>query len=175
MRKLVVLLTGLFAAFLAFLGIVLGFGVALGLSQIQCCQQLPRSARKGHLIVLVAVHLGQRLVGRITERVAPHVENALRRQRGFFAGHLLACQQGQSCLDRQLILAGHAVVAFGLALLRQFRLQVRRHACHMPRTDDFDPRLFERVVDILRLAPRRHAGGMHRIVVMPQAQRERIR
>ncbi len=85
-----------------------------------------------------------------------------------------ASRDSAAC-DRQLVLAGHAVVAFGLALLAQFRVQIGRDARHVARTDHLDARLFERVVDVLRLAARRHAGGVHRIVVMAQAQRDRVR
>ena len=96
----------------------------------------------------------------------------LRCRRRLLAGHLFACQQRQRRLDRQLILAGHAVVAFGLAFLRQFGLQVGGDTRHVARADDFDADLFQCVVDVLRFAPRRHAGGVHRIVVMAQAQRD---
>ena len=114
---LLVLLAGLFAAVLAFLGLVLRVGVALGFGQIERGQQFPRGAREGHLVVLRAVHLDQRRVGRLAQRVAPHVQDALRRRRRRLARHLLARQQGQRRRDRQLVLARHAVVAFGLALL----------------------------------------------------------
>ena len=90
------------------------------------------------------------------------------------ARHLLAREQRQRRLDRQLVLARHAVVALGLALLAQLRLQVGGDARHVARADHLDPHLLERVVDVLRLAPRRHAGGVHRIVVVAQPQRERI-
>ena len=90
------------------------------------------------------------------------------------AGNLFARQQRQRLVDRQLILAGHAVVAFGLAFLGQLGAQVGVDAVHVARADDLDADLFEGIVGVLRLPPRRHALGVNRVVVMAQAQRDGV-
>ena len=68
----VVLLAGLFAAVLTVLGVVVGFGLDLGLRQIQRRQQFSRGAGERVLVVLRVGHFGQRGVGVIAQRVAPH-------------------------------------------------------------------------------------------------------
>jgi len=60
-----------------------------------------------------------------------------------FAGQTFAGQQGQHLVDRQLVLAGHAVVAFGLAFLGQLGAQVGMHAVHEARADGFDADLLQ--------------------------------
>jgi hypothetical protein len=73
-----------------------------------------------------------------------------------------------------LVFAGHAVVAFGLAFLRQLGAQIGGDTGHMLRADHFHPRLFQRVVRVLCLAASGHAGGVHRIVVVAQAQAQSV-
>ena len=162
------------AAFLAFLGLVLRFGVDLRLGQVERREQPAGSTGEGTLVRLCRFHLGQRGVGAFAQRVAPQIEDALRRGRRFLAGHLFPRQQGERRGDRQLVLAGHAVVAFGLAFLRQLGAQVGRDAGHVLRADHFHAGLLQRVVGVLRLAAGRHARGVQRVVVVAQAQAERV-
>ena len=42
------------------------------------------------------------------------------------------------------------------------------HAEHMLGADDLHPHLLKRIISIFRLTPRRHAGSVHPVVVVPQ-------
>jgi hypothetical protein len=170
----VVLLAGLLAAILVFVGVVVRLGLGLRLGQIHRGQQLAGGTGEGGLVVEGGAHLQQRLICVLTEHVAPLIEHALDRDGRDLAGHLLARQQRQRRADGQLVLPRHAVVALGLAFLGQLGAEVGGDARHVARANDLDTSLFERVIGILRLAPRRHAGGMQGVVVMTQAQSERI-
>jgi hypothetical protein len=119
-------------------------------------------------------HLGQRQIGGIAQCVAPEIQHPLRRLRRNLPGQPFPSQQCQRLVDRQLILASHPVVTFRLAFLSQLRLQIAPDAIHVAGADDFHPHLLQRVVGVLRLPPRRHTLSMHAIVMMAQAQRDRI-
>ena len=165
----------MFAAVLTVFGVVVGFGVDFGFSKVKRGEQLAGGAGEGGLVILSAGHFQQRLVSSVTQGVAPEVEDALRRFGGRFAGQTLAGEQGQCLVDRQLVLAGHAVVAFGLAFLRQLGAQVGVDAVHEARADDLDADLFQGVVGVLGFAPGRHALGVDAVVVVAQAQRDGVR
>ena len=126
----IVLRTGLFAAVVAVLGIVVRFGIDLGFRQIERRQQLSRCAGEGCLVVLSVGHLRQRLVGGVAQGVTPQVQHAPCAFRRRLSRDALAGQQRQRLVDRQLIFARHAVVAFGLALLRQLGAEIGIHAVH---------------------------------------------
>ncbi len=86
--------------------------------------------------------------------------------RGGFSRQAFARQQGQSFVNRHLVLPRHAVEAFLLAFLGEFRAQIAVHAGHVLRADDLDADLFQGVVGVFRLAPRRHAGRVDAVVMM---------
>ena len=152
----------------------LGLGVDLRFGQVERGKQLACRAREADLVELRSGHLGQRGVGLGAERAAPGFEDPARRVRDRLAGHLLARQQAECGRQRQLVLARHAVEAFGLAFFLQSGPQVGGDALHMPGADHLDTRLLQRVVDVLRLAAPRAAGGVDDVVVVAQAKGDAI-
>jgi hypothetical protein len=77
-------------------------------------------------------------------------------------------------VHRQLVLAGHPVEALGFAFLLQAGAQVVGHARHELGADHFHARLLDGVVGVLRLAARGHAGVVHGVVVVAQAQGQAV-
>ena len=166
----IVLRAGLLAAVLAVLVFVL-IGVNLGFREIHRREQLAGGAGKRGLVLARLHHFLQGGIGGIAQGFAPQVQHFLRRFRRRFAGHAFAGEQGQRLMDGQLILAGHAVHAFGFALFRQAGVEIMGDAGHMGGADDLNPGLLQRVIRLPRFAARGHAGVVHRIVVMADAQR----
>ena len=66
-----ILLGRAFAAFFAFFVLLFAFRFHLGLGEVECGQQLPRSAGEGALVFGGGRHFGERLFGVFTNRVAP--------------------------------------------------------------------------------------------------------
>ena len=165
---------GLLAAVLTVFAVVVLVGFDFRLRQFQRRQQLAGRPRERRLVGSGIGHLGQRLIGGIAQRVAPHIEDFARRLRRRFPRQLLPRQQRQRSVDRQLILAGHAIEAVGDAFLGQFGAQIGVHAVHELRANDFDTNLFERVVGVLGFLAGRHALRVHGVIVVPQPQRQGV-
>ena len=98
----------------------------------------------------------------------------LRRVRHRCRVHPVARQQRERGGQRQLVAPRHAAQPLALAFLVQLAAQIGRDAGHMRGADDLHPRLFQRVIRLLGLAGGRGAGGMERVVMVAQAQRQRI-
>ena len=86
------------------------------------------------------------------------------------AGQAFARDQAERRGQRQLVLARHAVVALGLAFLRELGAQVRGHAGHELRPNGLDAHLLERIEHLARLAPAGDARCVERFVVGAQAE-----
>ena len=92
-----ILLGRTFAAFFAFFVLLFAFRFHLGLSKIECGQQLARCAGEGALVFGGGRHFGERLFGVFTNRVTPKVEHAMRGFRRGFPGQAFARYQAQGC------------------------------------------------------------------------------
>jgi hypothetical protein len=73
-----------------------------------------------------------------------------------------------------LVAPRHAVVALGLALVAQPGVEVGGDAVHMLGAHGLDADLLQSVVDVLRLAAGRAAGGVDVFVMVAQAQRHAV-
>ncbi len=171
----IVLFAGLFAALFAVLLLVIGFRIGLGFGELHRGKQLARGAGEGALVVLGAAEFAERVLDIGSQPVAPEVQHAAGGFRRRLAGHAFAGEQGERGGDRHLLFPRHAVVAFGLAFLRELGVQVGSDTGHVAGADGFHPRLFQRVVHVAGFAPVRHARVVHGVVVMAQAERDRVR
>ena len=163
-------LLGLVVAALVALVILLGFALQLGLGEVERGEQFAGGAGEGFLAVGGGDEFLHRGFGLFVQRAAPFLQDALRRLGGGLAGDTLARQQGERRMQRQLVLAGHAVIALGLALLVQADMEVVGDAFHMGGADMLDAHIFQRIEHLARFLAGGHAGGMGAFIVMAQLQ-----
>ena len=88
----VILLAGLLAAVLAVLGVIVLVSLGLGFRQLQRSQQFAGGARERLLVAFGGAHFRQCLIGAVAQRIAPHIQDALRRLGGWLAGQPFARQ-----------------------------------------------------------------------------------
>ena len=167
-------LLGLVVAALVAFVILLGFRLHLRLGQVERGEELAGGAGVAVLAVGGGDELGHRGLGAFVQRAAPLFEDALGGGGGGLAGDALARQHGECCVQRQLVLAGHPVVAFGLAFLVQADVQVMRDAFHVLGADVLDADILQRVEHFARLLAGGHAGGMGAFIVVAQLERQCI-
>ena len=170
-----ILLGRAFAAFFAFFVLLFAFRFHLGLSEVECSQQLARGAGESALVFGGGGHFGKGLFGILTNRIAPQIKHAMRGFRRGLAGQAFTRNQAERRRQRHLVLTRHAIIAFGFAFFDQLGAQIGRNASHVLGPHGFHTHLFQRVEHFLGFAPRWDAAGMQRFIMMTKLERSGIR
>jgi hypothetical protein len=168
-----VLLRRVLALLLAVL-LVLRLGLHLRFGEVERGEQAAGGAGEAVLAVGVAGHLGQRGVGLLAQGVAPQVEHAVRGLRRRWPVMRSRASKGQRRGQRQLVLAGHAVVALGLAGVGQAGAEVGGDAGHVAAAHRLHAHVLQRVEHLLGLAAGGQAGGVDRFRMVAEPQRRRV-
>jgi hypothetical protein len=170
----VVLRAGLFALLLLFVLLRFLFDLGFGFREIEGREKTPGGVCEAGLIVLALRHFLQRLLCFRGEIVLPVLQDASGGFRRLGAAHALPRQQRKCRGGRQLVLARHAVVAFGFAGLREPGQQIGGHTIHVAGAKNLDARLFERIVYRAAITFGGQAARMHSVVVVTQAKGQAV-
>ena len=109
------------------------------------------------------------------DRLAPEIDDLLRRLGRLQPGQPLAHHQRQRVLERRVGAVGDLLIApAAVIFILQHGGDVAGHAGHAARADAFHPRLLDRVEDGARRIAFRRGAAMHRRVMAGQPQRHRI-
>ncbi len=146
----------------------------LAVAEVEILDEAAHDAGIGVLVEHVAAELGEILADAAFEIGPPCLDDALRGARRRLAGELLAGEEADRLGERHVAALGHPLVALAAIALVEHGGQVARDADHAARAQRLDARLLDGIVDRPRRLAARHAALMDRLVVVAQAQRQRI-